>query len=98
MSKPVARIIKREYADGSRYISQRWVPKFRWFGIGKKEYHWESFKLTNSDLSGIHFQTVSTLEEKFSYWKDKENAEFFCEEWIRYLKPDQTIKTWTVEK
>jgi hypothetical protein len=98
MSEPVARIIKREYADGTRYISQRWVKKFRFLGIGKETYHWESFKLTKGNISGITFQSVSSMEEQFSYWKDKKNAEFWCEEWTRYSQPDKTIKTWTLEE
>lgn len=95
MSQPVARIVKREYVDGQRYIAQRWVEKC--FSSFRKESHyWQSFRMA-SGMCGVQFEMLSTLQERDSTWRDPSVAEFYCEEWTRYSQPDAVIKTWTKE-
>lgn len=96
MSDQIARVIKREYEDGARYLAQRWVMKKSFWSFKPGVWQWETFRMA-SGMCGVQFEALSSLQEYDIAWKDVSNAVYYCEEWTRLSQPDAVIKTWSAE-
>jgi hypothetical protein len=96
--KEICRVVTFEWPTGTYYHAQRRVWKKGWFAK-EGRWEWEAFSMRQADMGGVYFSPLrGNIAKTDKIFKDKSNAEWYCEEWVRMLNSGKPIKVWSEEE